>query len=107
RAAVHAGYTLVELLVALAIVAVLAGMVALSAGLAEDAGAVLERETRALLERMEFAAEDAVLSGETIGLFIMPPAAERGWRYRWRRYRMAWEDAAQPLDEVVLPAALA
>lgn len=107
RCAVHAGYTLLELLVALAIVGILAGMITLSAGLAQDEGAVLEQASDTLLRKMEYAAEDAVLSGELLGLFMLPPVPGQGWRYHFQRYRNDWENAAAPLEEVMLPAPLA
>lgn len=61
----QAGLTLVEMLVVLAIVAVMAGTVALSVG--SGNGRTTEAEARRLAARLELAGDEAMVTGRTIG----------------------------------------
>lgn len=71
-----AGMTLVEIVVALAIVGVMAGIAVLSVG-AADRGAGPETEARRLAARIALAADRALIEGQTINLIW----DERGYRF--------------------------
>jgi len=64
-----AGFTLVEMLIVLAIIAVSAGMVALSVGSATRAPSV-EAEARRLATRLQAAADDSMLGDRTIAFTV-------------------------------------
>lgn len=72
----EAGMTLVEIVVALAIVGVMAGITVLSVG-AADRGAGAETEARRLAARIALAADRALIDGKAINLVW----DERGYRF--------------------------
>lgn len=71
-----AGMTLVEIVVALTIVGVMAGIAVLSVG-AADRGAGAETEARRLAARIALAADRALIDGQAINLMW----DERGYRF--------------------------
>jgi general secretion pathway protein H len=95
------GLTLVEMLVVLAIIAVMAGAVAMSIG--SGTGRTAEAEARRLAARLELAGDEAMVSGSTVGF-----AWDRG-SYRFMTLKAGkWQDDAAPaLEPHSLPAGLA
>jgi general secretion pathway protein H len=96
----EAGLTLVEMLVVLAIVGVMAGAVVFGIGSGEGRGA--EVEARRLAARLDLAADEAMVTGRTIGL------AWTGDSYRFVTWKKGqWQDdAASALEPHSLPAGL-
>lgn len=100
------GVTLIEMLVVLFIIGVMTGVVMLSAGIVDPAAeeANLGNQVDRLLTLTDFAEDQAVLTGEPIGLILLSPDEEPGWRYYWQRYRGGeWVDTAEPLTGTELP----
>ena len=96
----QAGLTLVEMLIVLAIIAVMAGTVAMSIG--SGTGRSTEAEARRLAARLELAGDEAMVTGRTIGF-----AWDRdSYRFvTWKRGK--WEDDQAPaLEPHALPAGL-
>ncbi len=73
---VHGGFTLLEILVVLIIMAIGTGMAVFSTGIL-DSDKDVARETRRLHALLELAQEQAVFQGRTIGLEI----EDRGYRF--------------------------
>ena len=89
----EAGVTLVEVLVVLAIVGVMAGVAVLGLG-ATDRGARAEAEARRLADRLELAADEALVTGTPHALVW----DAEGYRFlAWDRAESEWTDAPQPL----------
>lgn len=80
------GFSLIELLVVLVVIGLAVGMVSLTITLDEPA-AVVREESDGFVEKMRFALDDAIFSGETLGLYIVPGDLQQPWRYGWLRYR--------------------
>jgi type II secretion system protein H len=102
------GFSLIELLVVLFIIGLLFGAVSLSVNFGGDPEEQLEIEAIRLLEFARLAEERAVLTGEPVGLRLIPPAAsteiEPSWSYEWQRYRAGrWFPADDPLSARELP----
>ena len=97
----EAGLTLVEMLIVLAIMAVMAGAVALSIG--TGGGRTTEAEARRLASRLELAGDEAMVTGRTIGF-----AWDRN-SYRFVEWKAGrWQDESAPaLEPHGLPAGLA
>ncbi len=95
------GLTLVEMLVVLAIIAVMAGAVAMSIG--SGTGRTTEAEARRLAARLELAGDEAMVTGRTVGF-----AWDRG-SYRFMTLKAGkWQDeAASALEPHSLPDGLA
>ncbi|GAB1260897.1 pilus assembly FimT family protein [Aurantivibrio plasticivorans] len=94
------GVTLIEMLVTMFIIALLSSFVILSINIEDpnDVKSQLEKQREQLLTFATLATDRAVLTGEPIGLLIMPPNEELSWRYVWMRYRGGiWVDAEEPL----------
>jgi general secretion pathway protein H len=96
----EAGLTLVEMLVVLAIVGVMAGAVVFGIGSGTGRGA--EPEARRLAARLDLAADEAIVTGRTIGF------AWTGDGYRFVTWKSGrWQnDAAPALEPHNLPAGL-
>lgn len=99
----HAGFTLVEVLVTLFVVAMIAGIVVISLG-GDDRQEVVDREALRLARLLELAREEAILGGEEWG-FALTPESYRFLRLdedanRWREVR------EQPFAAHELPEAL-
>lgn len=94
----QAGFTLVELIAVMVIVALLVSIVALSTGTTVDDRLQVEAKRLALL--MEYASENAVMSGVEVGASIEEE------RYRFRRLTAeGWQDydGRHPLRPRTLP----
>lgn len=80
------GFTLLEVLVTVVILAVLASVLALSVGAGDDEQ-VLRRETERLAARLSYACERAELSGRDVGLHVrgggyaFSVMQGEGWRF--------------------------
>lgn len=103
------GFSLIELLVVLFIIGLLFGTVSLSVNFGSDPEDELQEEAQRLWEFAKLAEERAVLTGEPVGLRLIPPAAsediEPSWSYQWQSYRSGqWLAAEEPLTSRQLPA---
>jgi type II secretion system protein H len=110
------GFSLIELLVVMFIIGLMFGAVSLSVNFGGDPEDQLQEESERLLEFARLAQERAVLTGEPVGLRLIPPAAsadtapvdsvdtEPSWRYQWQLYRAGqWFRAEEPLSSQSIP----
>lgn len=102
------GFSLIELLVVIFIIGLMIGTVSLSVNIGREPGEQLEEETQRLLELSRLAEDRAVLTGEPIGLLLLPPLSspegQPSWTYQWQRYRGGqWVEAEAPLSSWQLP----
>ncbi|MGQ9426930.1 type II secretion system minor pseudopilin GspH [Gilvimarinus sp. F26214L] len=98
------GFSLIELLVVIFIIGLLIGTVSLSVNIGGSPEEQIETESQRLLEYSRLAEDRAVLTGEPIGLVLIEPDLEPGWRYRWQSYRGGvWVEAGPPLEAAQLP----
>lgn len=104
RRRVARGFSLIELLVVMFIIGLMIGAVSLSVNIGGEPAEQIEKEADRLLQFSRLAEERSVLTGEPIGLVILPPGKEPVWTYRWQRYRGGqWVEARAPLEAVQLP----
>lgn len=96
------GFTLVEMLVTLVIMALLAGLATLSAG--GNAQRTARDEMARIREMLSYASDEATLQGEEYGLLVDEDA------YRVLRFdpeAEAWSEVTdKPLDQHTLPAGM-
>lgn len=100
----EAGLTLIEMLVVLAIVAVMAGVTVLGLG-ALDRGGRAEAEARRLADRLQLASDTALVAGAPLAMAWNA----RGYRFlRWDAGRGAWAGSGDGLLDTphALPPAL-
>ncbi|MEX1031854.1 MAG: type II secretion system minor pseudopilin GspH [Cellvibrionaceae bacterium] len=98
------GFSLIELLVVLFIIGVMVGAVSLSVNIGGEPDAQIDEEAQRLLEFSRLAEDQAVLSGEPIGLLLTPPDTEPTWHYAWQRYRGGqWVETEAPLSARSVP----
>lgn len=99
------GFSLIEILVVVFIIGIMVTVVSLSIDFGES-GSVnenLQKQTEQLLEFSILAEDQAVLTGNPIGLLLIPPGSEKTWRYAWQYYRGGvWRDMAAPFSVQVL-----
>lgn len=107
------GFTLIELMVVMMVIAVVVGMVTLSAG-TSDSQALVRKTAETFMARAQYVSEQAVLKGETYGLFVEPRAQEQAdipgqrWCYYWRRVRDSqWDVPPELAEDYCLPEDLA
>jgi len=100
------GFSLVEMLVVLAIVSLLAGLATLVLGRA-DSNASLDNEIARLRAVSELASTHAILTGNPVALHVQSPQAEQEfWSVSWHEYKNAsWVDARSELPVAQFPAA--
>jgi general secretion pathway protein H len=98
RPALARGFTLIEILVVVAILAIAAGTIALV--LDRDERGTVAREARRLAGALEYAAARAQMRGETIGVSAEAP----GWRFWVRGADGRWVPLAG--DDALAPRAL-
>lgn len=97
-----AGFSLIELLVALLILALLVGTVSLSLGSGMRGGDGFTRAARSVGDSVSLAQEEAVLANEYRGLHLS--LVDSGTRLSWRRWRGgAWQEAGASLPALSLP----
>ena len=94
-----AGFTLLEILVVVAILAIAAGVVV--ASIDRDERGTLDREARRLAGALEYAARRAQLRHETLGVSV----DDHAWRF-WSRSDGRWRALSddEPLTPRALPA---
>lgn len=104
------GFTLIEMLVAISIMALFTiAAIQFSEGLLGDSDpeSQLNSEAEHFIELARFAEDKTVLSGEPIGLVIVPPEDEPQWSYYWEHYRGGeWVESPEPLVSRELPEGL-
>lgn len=108
------GFTLIELLVVMTVISVFFVLfVRLSDGLAfsNDVEDELIKQARQFVDLSVVASDQAVLSGDPIGMVItaplQPPENALTWRYYWQLYRGgAWVNTTEPLIGSELPEGL-
>jgi general secretion pathway protein H len=104
----QSGFTLIEILAVVVIIGFMASMMALSMGGRESENSTV-KETRVFLQAVDFASENAMLNGETIGMFGALKESESSqteiWCYHWKRFREnTWTDLPEGiLTEHCLP----
>lgn len=100
-----AGFSLIELLVALLILALLAGTVSLAVGGGMRDAGDLGRAAADLANSLRVAQEDAVLANEYRGLRFS--AGRDGTALHWLRFREdAWQAVGEALPVITLPASV-
>lgn len=100
-----AGFSLIELLVALLILALLAGTVSLSVGTGMRNADDLDRAAATLANSLRQAREDAVLANEYRGLQLS--ASRDGTALNWLRFHQgAWQTVGESLPAIRLPASV-
>ncbi|GAB1265570.1 GspH family T2SS minor pseudopilin variant ExeH [Aurantivibrio infirmus] len=95
----NSGFSLIELLVVVFIIGIMATVVSLTVDLGgtDSVNEELQQQAEKLLEFSILAEDQAVLSGDPIGLVLIPPGSETTWRYTWQHYRGgAWRDLEAP-----------
>ncbi|MDR0250238.1 MAG: prepilin-type N-terminal cleavage/methylation domain-containing protein [Burkholderiales bacterium] len=102
------GFTLIEILIVLLILAVVAGLITLS--ISTDERGTMQREAQRLTGALEYAADRARFRREIVGISALPDG--RGWRF-WTipedvRKNISWHAVADdaPLAVHRLPADL-
>ena len=104
------GFTLIEMLVAMTVLAIFTAFaIKFSADFVDsnDIENVMEKQADQFLTAAVFAEEQAVLTGDPLGLIVLPPDAENTWRYYWQHYRGGeWVDSQQPLIANQVPDGL-
>lgn len=103
------GFTLLELMVVVLIMGLGLGLIALAIG--GDDTSLAREEAESFLLRSNFVAEQALLGGQVIGMFVeargRSDTTDPQWCYRWQRLRgNAWEPLTEDLEERCLPLSL-
>lgn len=96
-----AGFTLLELLVVLFVLAMMAGLATFSMG---RPGNQLSTEAERLFGVLNLAAEEAVLTNSQLGLRVAVSAGAQEYLYQWFTWKdLEWTaQAATPFNEAVL-----
>jgi general secretion pathway protein H len=97
------GFTLIEIMIVVMIIGLSAGMATLA--FAPDDTSELEEAVGKFMLQAEFIAEQTVLTGDVVGLFVAPRANRDGdtWCYRWRRFRnREWQPVSDFLTDQCL-----
>ncbi len=100
------GFSLIEMLVVMFVIGIMASAVMLSIdiGGSSNSGEVLDEKVEKLLILSSLAEDEAVLTGDPIGLVLNPPHEQDVWQYAWQRYRGgAWVDAGEPFSAESFP----
>jgi len=100
------GYSLIEMLVVMFVIGIMSSVIMLTINFDDPnaADANLDDQILRLLTLSDYAEDQAVLSGEPIGLLLIAPDEEPIWQYNWQRYRGGqWVAAEEPLTGTSLP----
>lgn len=103
------GYSLVEMLVVLALVGLLVSMITLSVGLSGNTGQDAERIGVVLEQLLSSASDEAVLRAQPIGLIFVPPrsAGAGRWGLRWASWQQqTWQNLPDLHADRELPEGL-
>jgi general secretion pathway protein H len=102
------GFTLIEIIAVIVIIGLMAAMISVSMG-GKTAANPTRHEAQLFMQAADFVAEQAVLNGEVIGMFVELRDSEdstaKQWCYRWQLFRdEAWHDLPEDsLSEHCLP----
>lgn len=96
------GFTLIEIITVIFVIGMAVGVITLAVG-GDRSNDRLREEAETLLMQTMFVSEQAILKGETFGLFVEErPAEEFGsenqWCYFWQRVREGLWQPAQELE---------
>lgn len=103
-----AGFTLLELLVVMAIVGLLVTFTGLTIGPEDNSELSLHDNASSLINQMAIAEASAVLSGQPVGMHLLPPTTDQeNWQLKWSRWQNAqWRESSNRLPELSLPVDL-
>jgi len=97
------GFSLLELLAVLLIVGLMLGLVSFAIG-GNDAAEKLRDNAERFTGIIRLAVDDAVLSGEPLGLSFVPGELDDAWSFYWLRLRDGqWIPEGAPLQEQHFP----
>lgn len=96
------GFTLIEIITVIFVIGMAVGVITLAVG-GDRSNDRLRAEAEHFLMQVTFVSEQAILKGETFGLFVeeRPPeefGAENQWCYYWQRVRDGLWQPAQELE---------
>ena len=92
------GFSLIEILVVVFIVGIIASMASLVIS-GNDPAEQLSDSAANMTALMTLASEEATLTGEALGLTLVPAVLGESWQYHWQRLRDAeWTPALEPFQ---------
>jgi len=104
------GFSLIELLVVMAIMGLMVSLVSLSVGRSDGRADTLRDSASSLVSMMSIASSSSILSGEPIGMHWRAPdaTAQQGWQLVWSRWiNGLWrKEEMRDLPQVFLPAGI-
>lgn len=84
------GFTLIEILMVIVIIGLSVGIVTLSIAPSQD-DSLSRKEAQSFMQAVEFVAEQAILNGNVMAMFLTPKNAEESlgkqWCYTWKIFR--------------------
>ncbi len=79
-------------------------MLSIDIGNPSSSGEILDEKIEKLLILSSLAEDEAVLTGDPVGLVLQPPHEESVWQLSWQRYRGGeWIEAGEPFESDSFP----